>query len=154
MNKGERLFSNLSKSKRNRIKIMAGIGITFGILGITFSFIAFFVNKGFSIMSIQGLLFGSFGGYFGLNALSREFCVYENGIQLPTTFWKEFFPFKEIEYIDLNMGPQQANWEIEIKPESEEKRTYKKEKMDDWDEFVRLSERFLQEKLEIRGLEN
>lgn len=154
MDKGEKLFSNLSKSKRKRIKIISGMAISFGIVGIALSFIAFIVNDGISIISIQGLLFGSTGGFFGLNAWSREFCVYEKGIQIPTTFWKEFFPFKEIEYIDLNIDPQQANWEIEIKPESEEKRTYKKEKMDDWDEFVRLSEGFLQEKLEIRGLEN
>ncbi len=154
MDKGERLFSNLPESKRKRVKIIAVMAIGLGILGIALSFIAFFVNDGISILSIQGLLFGSTGGFFGLNALSREFCVYENGIQLPNTFWKEFFTFEEIKYIDLNMSPQQANWEIEIRLESEEKRTYKKEKMDDWDEFVRLSEEFLQEKVEIIGLEN
>lgn len=154
MDKGERLFSNLSKSKRKRIKIISGMAISFGIVGIALSFIAFIVNDGISIMSIQGLLFGSTGGFFGLIAWSREFCVYEKGIQIPTSFWKKFYTFKEIDYVDMNMGAKEANWQIEIKPIKGEKHTYKKENIVDWDEFVELSEDFLEKRVEIRGLRN
>ncbi len=152
MDKGEKLFSNLPKQKRGGIKISAFLGIIFAVVGISFSMISYFVNNGFSILSIQGLIFGPVGAFFSLKSLSKEFCVYEKGIQVPTTFWRRFYRFNEIEYIHLNARRVKETWEIEIKARDEPKITYPKKRLNNWEEFYEFAEDYLIKKIQLKGL--